>query len=93
MLLQMSSVECNYFRYFTAYALNNNAKHSLCCSPNIAVNVCFSPNFGLFLLLGEGNYVTFVLWHGPSVCRLSVVCNVRTPCSEGRTFRQYFCTV
>ena len=25
-----------------------------------------------------------------SVCRLSVVCNVRAPCSDGRTFRQYF---
>jgi len=26
----------------------------------------------------------------PSVCRLSVVCNARTPCSCGWNFRQYF---
>ena len=26
----------------------------------------------------------------PSVCRLSVVCNVRAPCSGGSNFRQYF---
>ena len=33
---------------------------------------------------------TFAICYRPSVCRLSVVCNVRAPYSGGSTFRQYF---
>jgi len=48
--------------------------------------------------LGERYYVSFALWHEPSVCRLSVVCrlpgvcDVGAPFSEGWTFCQHFCT-
>jgi len=40
-------------------------------------------------------YVTFGLWHEPSVCRLCrllSVCNVVAPYTETWTFQQYFCT-
>ena len=40
------------------------------------------PKTGLFL--GERNYVTFALWHGPSFCRLL------QPMTETWTFRKYF---
>jgi len=33
---------------------------------------------------------TFAICYRPSVCRLSVVCNVRAPYSGGSNFRQYF---
>jgi len=33
---------------------------------------------------------TFAICYRPSICRLSVVCNVRAPYSGGSTFRQYF---
>ena len=33
---------------------------------------------------------TFAICYRPSVCRLSVVCNVRAPYSGGSDFRQYF---
>ena len=33
---------------------------------------------------------TFTICYRPSVCRLSVVCNVRAPYSGGSNFRQYF---
>ena len=33
---------------------------------------------------------TFAICYSPSVCRLSVVCNVRAPYSGGSDFRQYF---
>ena len=32
----------------------------------------------------------FAICHRPSVCRLSVVCNVRAPYSGDSNFRQYF---
>ena len=48
--------------------------------------------------LGERYYVTFALWHEPSVrpyasVRLSVVYDVVAPYAETSTFRQYFCTI
>ena len=33
---------------------------------------------------------TFAICYRPSVCRLSVVCDVGAPYSGGRTFRQFF---
>jgi len=33
---------------------------------------------------------TFAICCRPSICRLSVVCNVRAPYSAGRNFRQCF---
>ena len=33
---------------------------------------------------------TFAICCRPSICRLSVVCNVRAPYSGGSNFRQYF---
>ena len=33
---------------------------------------------------------TFAICYRPSVCRLSVVCNVRAPYLGGSDFRQYF---
>jgi len=33
---------------------------------------------------------TFAICYRPSVCRLSVICNVRAPYSGGSNFRQYF---
>ena len=33
---------------------------------------------------------TFAICYRPSVCRLSVVCNVRAPYSGGSNFREYF---
>jgi len=33
---------------------------------------------------------TFAICYRLSVCRLSVVCNVRAPYSGGSNFRQYF---
>jgi len=33
---------------------------------------------------------TFAICYRPSVCRLSVVCNVRAPYSGGSNFRQFF---
>ena len=36
---------------------------------------------------------TFAICYRPSVCRLSVVCNVRAPYSGGCNFWQYFCGI
>ena len=41
-------------------------------------------------LLAQRFYVKFGLWHEPSVCRLSVVRDVRTPCTEGWTLGALF---
>jgi len=41
--------------------------------------------------LHDGWLHQFIAMHRPSVCRLSVVCNVRSPYSTGGSnFRQYF---
>jgi len=36
---------------------------------------------------------TFAICRRPSVCRLSVVCNVRAPYSGDWNFRQFFCAI
>jgi len=44
-----------------------------------------------FLIFSERELTfTFAICYRPSVCRLSVVCNVRVPYSGGWNFRQYF---
>ena len=48
-------------------------------------------NVYIFLqFFGERNYVTFALWHEPSICRLSSVTVTLLRYPEGWTFRQYF---
>jgi len=39
---------------------------------------------------GATDAYAFAICYRPSVCRLSVVCNVRAPYSGGSKFRQYF---
>ena len=43
-----------------------------------------------FYLFSERTHVHFAICCRPSVCRLSVVCNIRAPYSGGSNFRQYF---
>ena len=52
----------------------------------------FAQNFVLHFDAFYPNVTTLCsgLCHRKSVCRLSVVCNVRAPYSGGRNFRQYF---
>jgi len=46
--------------------------------------------YNVMLVFSERELMfTFAICYRPSVCRLSVVCNVRAPYSGGSNFRQY----
>jgi len=49
-----------------------------------------SVNFAFLANVNSRSPFTFAICCRPSVCRLSVVCNVRAPYSCGSNFRQYF---
>ena len=63
---------------------------------DFAVSSCIIPNCYCHLLhislvfLDERYYVTFALWYEPSVCRLSVVCDVRAPAHKVKLFVNIF---
>jgi len=58
--------------------------------PRLRVTCRPTENFVKFVHARFLATFTFAICYLPSICRLSVVCNVRAPYSSGSNFRQYF---
>jgi len=60
----------------TVYVTTVRHKTSYCTTTPYHSHELYMYNVLLYNFLGERYYITFALRHEPSVCRLSVVCNV-----------------